>query len=98
MKNILIVIMLTLSLFFVTTTIAYAEGATIQQSQGQIQIEKKLHKSTTDKEISGVCGGLGEYFGIDPTFIRIGFAVAFFGFGVGGLLYVILMFVMPDGE
>jgi len=34
---------------------------------------KKLYLSNTDRKIAGVCGGLGEYFGIDPTIVRIFF-------------------------
>ena len=36
---------------------------------------KKLYRSEYDKMFLGVCGGLGEYFGIDPTIIRLGWAL-----------------------
>ncbi len=58
-------------------------------------MQKKLQRSA-DKKIFGVCGGLGEYFDIDPTIIRIIFLVALIGFGTGLLLYVILALVMPE--
>ena len=36
---------------------------------------KKLIRSATDRKLAGVCGGIGEYFGIDPTMVRIGWVV-----------------------
>ncbi len=57
---------------------------------------KKLYRSRTDKVVSGVCGGLGKYLSIDPTLIRLLFALlVFFGVGSGLLVYVILMIVVP---
>lgn len=56
---------------------------------------KKMKRSSTDKKFLGVCGGLGEYLDIDPTLIRLGFAlltVATFGGGI--LLYLIFYFLM----
>ena len=38
-------------------------------------MEKRLTKSKTDRKLFGVCGGLGEYFGIDPTLVRLAFVV-----------------------
>lgn len=57
---------------------------------------KRLYRSYTDKMIGGVCGGLGEYFDIDPVIIRILFVVAVI-FGGGGILaYIILWIVIPQ--
>ncbi len=57
---------------------------------------KKLYRSNSDKMIAGVCGGLGQYFGVDPTLIRLIFALlVVFGVGSGILLYIILAIVMP---
>lgn len=58
--------------------------------------EKKLYKST-DKMIDGVCAGIAEYFGIDPTIVRVIYAVvSFFTAIVGGaVLYIILAIIMP---
>jgi phage shock protein C len=58
-------------------------------------MNKRLVKSS-DKKLFGVCGGLGNYFDIDPTVVRIGFLIAFFGFGTGLLIYLILAIAMPD--
>jgi phage shock protein C len=58
-------------------------------------MQKKLRKSA-DRKLFGVRGGIGEYLDIDPTVIRLGFIVAFFGLGTGLLLYVIMAVVMRD--
>ena len=57
---------------------------------------KKLYLSTDDKKLMGVCGGLGEYFDIDSTFIRIGFVLWVFILGSGLLAYCIMGLVIPD--
>ncbi|HMT30656.1 MAG TPA: PspC domain-containing protein [Bacteroidia bacterium] len=57
-------------------------------------MQKKLVKK--DKKIFGVCGGLGYYFDIDPTIIRVIFLVAVLGFGTGLLVYLVLALVMPE--
>ena len=57
---------------------------------------KKLYKSSTDKKIAGVCGGIAEYFNIDSTLVRLGWVV-FCALGGSGLLaYIITALVMPD--
>lgn len=59
-------------------------------------MQKKLCKSYHDRMISGVCGGFGEYFNIDPTIVRIAFLLfSFFG-GSGVLLYLACAIVMPN--
>lgn len=57
-------------------------------------MEKRLVKSR-EKMLFGVCGGLGNYFSVDPTFIRLLFVAAFFGFGTGFLVYLVLAIIMP---
>ena len=57
---------------------------------------KKLYKSSTDKKIAGVCGGIAEYFNIDSTLVRLGWVV-FCALGGSGLLaYIIAALIMPD--
>jgi phage shock protein C len=46
-------------------------------------------------KVFGVCGGLGDYFDIDPTWFRIAFVIAVVGFGFGVLLYLLLAIIMP---
>jgi phage shock protein PspC (stress-responsive transcriptional regulator) len=55
---------------------------------------KKLTKG--EKKLFGVCSGLANYFDTDPTIMRILFIVAFLGFGVGLLIYLIMAVIMPD--
>jgi phage shock protein C len=58
--------------------------------------EKKLMRSTTDKMIAGVCGGLAEYFDIDPTLVRALFVIVTLLGGSGILIYIVLWLVMPE--
>ena len=57
--------------------------------------ERRLRKSA-DQKVCGVCGGLGEYFGIDPTIIRVIYLILLFTTGIGILPYIILAIVMDD--
>ena len=60
---------------------------------------KKLMRSKTDRKICGVCGGLGAYFGVDPTIIRVGFAaLAVFSAGTGVLLYFAAAVLIPEED
>ncbi|MDD5428323.1 MAG: PspC domain-containing protein [Candidatus Omnitrophica bacterium] len=57
---------------------------------------KKLYLSDTDKKIGGVCGGLGEYFDIDPTLVRVIFIlIALLSLGLGVLAYILIWMVIP---
>lgn len=59
-------------------------------------MKKRLFRSK-NQVLGGVCGGLGEYFDVDPTFIRIGVLLAtVLGWGFPALLYVILWCVVPE--
>jgi phage shock protein C len=58
---------------------------------------KKLKRSQTNRTLTGVCGGIAEYLNMDATVIRIIFVIAtIVGFGSPVLIYLILMFIMPD--
>jgi phage shock protein C len=58
---------------------------------------RQLTRSETNRRIAGVCGGIGEYFAIDPVLVRIGFVIAgLMGWGI--LLYVVLWIVLPRGH
>lgn len=59
-------------------------------------MEKRLQRSRTEKMIGGVCGGLAEYFGIDPTIVRILWVVITLIGGAGILAYLILWIAMPQ--
>lgn len=63
--------------------------------------DKKLARSADNRWLAGVCGGLGEYFNIDPTIIRIiaVLATLIFSFGIGGvILYAVLWVLMPEAD
>ena len=81
---------------FASTTNQVTTTSTQTISQQNTQPEKVFKCSDTDKVIGGVCGGLGEYFGIDSKFIRIGFAVFGCFCGGGVLVYCICWFVMSN--
>ena len=57
---------------------------------------KTLRRSRTEKMIAGVCGGLADYFGLDPILIRLAFVIALLGAGTGLGVYIILWIVMPS--
>jgi len=58
---------------------------------------KKLYRSRRDRMIAGVCGGLGDYFDIDPTLIRLLFVFGFFATGSGLFwAYLIMMIIVPE--
>ena len=55
-----------------------------------------LTRSSSDKFLGGVAGGLGEYFGVDPVIFRVGFAVSILFSGAGLLAYLVLLAVLPS--
>jgi phage shock protein PspC (stress-responsive transcriptional regulator) len=60
-------------------------------------MEKRLHRSLTDKKIAGVCGGIAEYLGWDSTLVRLLWLILTLLGGSGVLIYIILWIVMPEG-
>lgn len=60
---------------------------------------KTLRRSSSDRILFGVCGGLGEYFGTDPVWFRLLFVLFGLPGGVPGvLLYLICLIVIPEAE
>lgn len=57
--------------------------------------EERLHRSTTDRVIFGVCGGIAEYLDVDPTLVRVAFVVLAAASGIGMVLYLTLAVFMP---
>jgi len=57
---------------------------------------KRLTRSRTNRTIAGVCGGIAEYYGWDPTLVRVAWIVLTLLGGSGVLLYLIFWLVMPD--
>lgn len=56
---------------------------------------KRMYKIDQGKKISGVCGGVADYFNIDPSIVRILWAVISFAYGIGIILYIVCAFVLP---
>ena len=59
-------------------------------------MEKKLYLSKIDKKLSGVCGGIGEYFEIDSTLVRLAWVVFALAGGSGLLAYIIAAIIIPE--
>ncbi len=58
--------------------------------------DKKLRRSSSDKMIAGVCGGLGKYFGLDSTILRLVFVLLLIFAGTGLLAYLIMWLIIPQ--
>ncbi len=57
---------------------------------------KRLFRSKADRKLGGVCGGIAEYFALDPTLIRVLWAVAILFGGVGLIAYIICWIIIPE--
>lgn len=56
---------------------------------------RRLERSRVNRVIAGVCGGLGEYLDVDATFVRVAMVVLAFVGGIGILVYIVLLVLMP---
>jgi phage shock protein C len=56
---------------------------------------RKLRRSDRERMLSGVCGGLAEYFDLDPTIVRLAFVLTAFAGGTGLIAYIVLAIIMP---
>ena len=72
-----------------------APGSQPPYTQQSYPAQKKFYRSPDDKVIAGVCGGLAEYFSMDPVLVRIGFVI-FVLFGPGLFAYLILALLVPE--
>ena len=61
-----------------------------------MDFKQKLYKSQTNKTLLGVCGGIAESFGVDPTWIRLAWVVVSLMGGSGVLAYIIAALIIPD--
>ncbi len=57
--------------------------------------EKHLCRSSTDKRLAGVCGGIAQYFGIDSTIVRLIWFLVSWAYGLGLLAYLACALIMP---
>lgn len=59
-------------------------------------MKKRLYKSSTDKKVCGVCGGIANYFDVDPTVVRLIWVIFTLVGGSGLIAYIIAAIIMPD--
>lgn len=59
---------------------------------------QRLLRTRPGRMVAGVAGGLANYFGIDPIFVRLGFVVLSFFNGIGVVLYIVLWLLMPNED
>lgn len=57
---------------------------------------KRLYRSRTDRSLAGVCGGLAEYFQVDPTLVRVLFVLFTLMGGPGLIVYIALALIVPE--
>lgn len=57
---------------------------------------RKLYKSSKDKVLAGVCGGVAEYFDIDPTLVRLAWVLISLTWGIGIIGYIICAIIIPE--
>jgi len=65
------------------------------RSKARKEPMRRLYRSGNDRIIGGVCGGLGEYFGMDPTLIRLAWILFSLLFGSGVLAYILAWIIIP---
>jgi phage shock protein C len=73
------------------------KGSRVQSSPWAPKHMKKLYLSATDKKITGLCGGMGQYFDLDPTIIRLAIlgVTVLTGILPGCLVYIIASLIVP---
>ena len=59
-------------------------------------MEKKLHKSSDNRMLAGVCGGIAEYLNVDPTAVRVVWAICSAFAGAGVVAYIACAILMPE--
>jgi len=88
-----------LGIFYIVSILKNDTPAVKTEKKGVLQ-QKTFYKSSTDKKISGVCGGIAEYFSVDSTIVRLGFVIfALIGHpGLAIIVYFILAIVLKYDE
>ena len=56
----------------------------------------RIHRSTKDRKLAGVCGGIAEWLGIDPTVVRLVWLLMTFGWGMGIMSYIACVIALPE--
>ena len=68
-----------------------------KRKEGQVTMKKRLTKGR-EKKLAGVCSGIAEYLDLDPTLIRIAWALIVLCFGTGLLVYIVAALIMPESN
>jgi phage shock protein C len=63
-----------------------------------METKRRLSRSTSNKVVGGVCGGVGQYLGVDPILVRLLFVLLFVAEGAGLLIYLVLWLIMPRDD
>ncbi len=71
-------------------------SSTSDYSSHKLMTQPKLYRSRDDRWITGVCGGLGKHFNIEPILFRIGFILGLFFYGTSVILYIILAIFVEE--
>ena len=58
--------------------------------------KRRLYRSKSNRMIAGVCGGVGDYFGVDPTIVRLVWALLALAYGFGVLGYIVAALIIPE--
>jgi phage shock protein C len=82
----------------VGAAIGYFAYQIIQNNRNGEAATGRLHKSTKDRKVAGVCGGIAEYLNTDPTLIRLAFLVICLAAGSGFLAYIAAALILPDAS
>lgn len=61
-------------------------------------MNNKLYRSTNDRMLFGVAGGLASYLNIDPVLVRLFFVLLTLSTGYGAIIYFVLAFIMPEDQ
>ncbi|MCY4061348.1 MAG: PspC domain-containing protein [Chloroflexi bacterium] len=61
-----------------------------------IKVSKRLYRSRKERQLAGVCGGVADYLGVDPTLVRLLWVIFAIAGGPGVLLYLIMAAVVPE--
>ncbi|MGI6530642.1 MAG: PspC domain-containing protein [Clostridia bacterium] len=60
--------------------------------------QKRIYRKRNDRKIAGVCSGIADYLNLDPTIVRLLWAVLTLAYGTGILIYIICALVIPEEE
>ena len=63
---------------------------------GETKTTGRIHRSTKDRKLAGVCGGIAEYLHVDSSIVRLVTIVLMFGWGSGLLAYIVCALVLPE--